>query len=172
MSDKSLISQALVKIKDKHNLTIEQWAEKSGVPKSSVARFMSRSLNLPNFPYVCAMLKCVGESIDEFYDHIDEKIDTPVEAMKLDAVPPQVVGDAVMDVPENKAAMVERIIVQTEAMQAQNVEMLKKDNEIALLEATVDALEHSLAEKEREIKNLEAFNARRLQAIRSLCENI
>ena len=170
MPDRSLIAQHLVKIKEKHSLTIDEWSEKSGVPKSSISRYMSRSLNLPNFPYVCAMLKCLGESIDEFYEHIDAKIDAPAEAMKLDAAPPTMIGDMPMDVPENKAAIMERIYVQTEAMQAQTAEMRRKDTEIELLEARIDALERTIDDKDKTIAALENFNARRLQAIKALCE--
>ena len=110
-NNKSLLTQSLKRIKEKHGLTIESWAEKANVPESTVARYLSSSLNIPNFPYVCAMLKSVNESIDTFYDSIDKKIDDPVDALKLDAVPTAVVGDVVVDTPETAAAIQERIII-------------------------------------------------------------
>ena len=81
MPNKNLIALELKRIKEKHHLTNETWSKKSGVPVSTIARFLSSSLNIPNFPAVCAMLKCLGESIDEFYNRIDEKIGVPAEAV-------------------------------------------------------------------------------------------
>ena len=168
-SNKSLLTQSLKRIKEKHGLTIETWAEKANVPESTVARYLSSSLNIPNFPYVCAMLKAVGESIDSFYDGIDKKIDVPVEALKLDAVPAAVVGDVVVDTPETAAAMQERIIVQTEDLQAQKAIVRDKEATISLLEAKLEMMERLLEEKERTIETIEETSARRLHALQVLC---
>ena len=86
-NSKSLLTQSLKRVKEKHGLTIETWAEKSNVPESTVARYLSSSLNIPNFPYVCAMLKAVGESIDTFYDTLDKKIDAPSAPSSSPSVP-------------------------------------------------------------------------------------
>lgn len=169
MSDKNLIAQGLKKVKDRHGITIEDWAEKSGVPAGTIARYLSSSLNLPNFPYVCAMLKCLGESIDHFFDSIDTKIDVPSEALKLDAVPPAVLGDMPIDTPETKVAMQERIIVQTEDLQAQRAIVRERDATIELLEAKLEMTERIIEEKERSIASLEDTNRRRLQALQTLC---
>jgi hypothetical protein len=167
---KSLLSMGLRRIKSKHgDITIHDWSARSGVPESTIARFLSASLNIPNFPAVCAMLKCLGESIDEFYDHLDEKIDAPADALKLDAVPVSVIGDIPVDMPEDKAAIQERIIVQTEEVQQQRAIVREKDAEIALLEARLEMTERVLEEKERTISNLEDINRRRLDAIKALC---
>ena len=169
MANKSLLTQSLKRIKDLHGLTIESWAEKSSVPESTVARYLSSSLNIPNFPYVCAMLKSVGESIDEFYDSIDAKIGVPVEALKLDAVPPAIVGDVVVDLPESTAAITERIIVQTEDLQAQRAIVREKDATIELLEAKLEMMERLLEEKERTIETIETISERRLKALQIIC---
>lgn len=167
---KSLLTIGLKRIKHEHgDITNEEWAFKSGVPKSTIARFLSSSLNIPNFPAVCAMLKCLGESIDEFYDSLDEKIDTPVEALKLDAVPVSVVGDIPVDMPEDKAAIQERIIVQAEEVQQQKAIVRERDAQIELLEAKLEMTERVLEEKERTIANLEDINRRRLEALKALC---
>ena len=167
---KSLLSMGLRRIKAKHgDITIHDWSVRSGVPESTIARFLSASLNIPNFPAVCAMLKCLGESIDEFYDHLDEKIDAPADALKLDAVPVSVIGDIPVDMPEDKAAIQERIIVQTEEVQQQRAIVREKDAEIALLEAKLEMTERVLVEKERTIANLEDINRRRRDAIKALC---
>ena len=169
MQNKSLLTQSLKRMKERHGMTIETWAAKSNVPESTVARYLSSSLNIPNFPYVCSMLKCLGESIDEFYDSIDQKISEPVEALKLDAVPPAVVGDVVVDLPESTAAKQERIIVQTEDLQAQRAIVREKDATIELLEAKLEMMERLLEEKEHIIENIEETAERRLRALQIIC---
>lgn len=168
-NSKSVLTQSLKRIKEKHGLTIESWAAKANVPESTVARYLSSSLNIPNFPYVCSMLKCVDESIDKFYESIDKKIDEPVDALKLDAVPAAVVGDIVMDMPETTADMKERIIIQTEDLQAMKAIMREKDATISLLEAKLEMMERLLEEKEHTIEIIEETSARRLQALQLLC---
>lgn len=166
---KSLLSQRLRQIKDKYNITTREWAIKSGVPESTIARYLSGSLNIPNFPAVCAMLKSLGESIDEFYASLDAKIDSPVDALKLDAVPVAVIGNIPIDMPEDKAAIQERIIMQTEEVQQQKAIVREKDAQIELLEAKLEMTEQVLAEKDRTIANLEDINRRRLEALKALC---
>ena len=169
MSDKNLISQALKRIKEKHGITIEEWAKKSGVPAGTIARFLSSSLNIPNFPYVCAMLRCLGESIDAFFDSIDKKIDAPTDALKLDAVPQAVVGDMPVDTPETKATIQERILVQTEAMVELRGMVREKDSTIELLEAKLEMCERIVEEKDRTIAALEDSNKRKLLALQAIC---
>lgn len=165
----SILSLRLRQIKEKHGITIKEWAKLSGVPESTIARFLSSSLNIPNFPAVCAMLKCLGESIDEFYASLDAEIDTPADALKLDAVPVSVIGDVPVDVPEDKASIQERIIVQAEEVQQQKAYVREKEIQIELLEAKLEMTESILAEKERTISNLEDINSRRLDALKALC---
>ena len=168
-SNKSLLAQSLKKVKERHGLTIESWAEKANVPESTVARYLSSSLNIPNFPYVCAMLKAVGESIDTFYDTLDKKIDEPVEALKLDATPTDILGNIAIDMPETSAALKERILVQTEDLQAQKAVVREKDAMISLLEAKLEMMEKLLEEKERTIEVIEETSERRLKALQALC---
>ena len=151
MPSKNLIAQELKKIKEKYHLTNEEWSKRSGVPVSSIARFLSSSLNIPNFPAVCAMLKCLGESIDEFYSHIDAKISTPAEALKLNSVPSDIANSLSMDIPETKAEAQERIISQAEEMQRLMALEREKNMEIEMLEIRVNGYE------------------RIMQAIASLC---
>ena len=167
--NKSVISQALKRIKEKHGLTIESWAKKSGVPAGTIARFLSCSLNIPNFPYVCAMLRCVGESIDDFYTNIDQKIDVPADALKLDAVPPAVVSDIPIDTLESKAAVQERILVQTEAMVELRGVLREKESVVELLEAKLEMCERIIEEKDRTIASLEDSNHRKLLALQAIC---
>lgn len=169
MASKNLIAQELKRIKEKYGITNEEWSKKSNVPMGTIARFLSSSLNIPNFPAVCALLKCLGESIDEFYARIDEKIEIPAEALKLDAVPVAVVGDIPVDMPETKAEIQERIIVQAEEMQMQKAISREKDAQIELLEAKLEMTERVLEEKERTIAQLESLSERRLKALEALC---
>ena len=144
MANKNLLSQELKRIKEKHHITNEEWSKRSGVPVSSIARFLSSSLNIPNFPAVCAMLKCLGESIDEFYNRIDAKIGVPAEALKLDAVPVSVVGVIQVDMPETKVEIQERIIVQAEEMQRLKAVEREKDMQIEMLEARLEIYERTM----------------------------
>ena len=144
MNSKNLIAVELKRIKEKHHITNEEWSRRSGVPVGTIARFLSSSLNIPNFPAVCAMLKCLGESIDEFYARIDEKIGTPAEALKLDAVPVSVVGDIPVDIPETKLEIQERIIVQAEEMQRLKASEREKDMQIEMLEARLEIAERKI----------------------------
>ena len=169
MPSKNLLASELRRIKEKYCITNDEWSRRSGVPVGTIARFLSASLNIPNFPSVCAMLKCLGESIAEFYARIDAKVDAPAEALKLDAVPVAVIGDIPVDMPETKAEIQERIIVQAEEMQMQKAIVREKDAQIELLEAKLEMTERVLEEKERTISNLEDINHRRLQALQALC---
>lgn len=168
--DKNLITQALKNLKCKHNVTTKEWAALSGVPESTIARYLSCSLNIPNFPYVCALIKCFpGESIDDFFEAIDRKIDAPSDALKLDAVPPAIVGDIVIDSPEMKATLQERILIQTEAIVELKGILHEKEAAIDLLEAKLEMVERIVEEKERSISSLEDTNKRRLSALMALC---
>ena len=168
-SNLSLLAQALRRVKEKHGITTDEWAKRSGVPAGTIARYISSSLHIPNFPCVCAMLKCLGESIDEFFASIDEVVDTPSQALKLDAVPPAVIGDILVDTPESKAAIQERIIVQAEEVQAQKAIVREKDAIIEVLEAKLEMSERIIDEKDRALAMLEDLSERRLKALQALC---
>lgn len=151
-ANQSLLTQKLQQIRLKHGISYADWAVKSGVPKSTLSRFLSSSLNMPNFPAVCAMLKCLGESIDAFYDSIDAKIDVPAEALKLDVPPADILGDIPVDIPEEKAEIQELIIRQTEELQRMKAEGHKKDLRIEMLEVRLETTK------------------RIMEAIKALCE--
>lgn len=165
---KSIIAQALTDVRQRHNITHEQWVEKSKVPISSINRFTSSSLTMPNFPYVCAMLTCLDESIDEFWANIAKKISKPSDALKLDSVP-VCIGDIPIDMPETKAAVQERIIIQAEAMTEQRALLQEKEAEIELLNARLEMYERILEEKDRTIAVLEDSNHRKLLALQAIC---
>ena len=143
--NQSLLTQRLNEVKLKHgNISHVVWSQKSGVPKSTLSRYLSSSLNIPNFPAVCAMLKCLGESIDAFYDSIDAKIGVPADALQLDAVPVEIVGDIPVEVPETKYEIQERIIRQAEEIQNLKANEREKDMQIELLKIRIGTLERTL----------------------------
>ncbi len=143
--NQSLLTQRLNDVKHKHNnISHDAWSAKSGVPKSTLSRYLSSSLNMPNFPAVCAMLKCLGESIDEFYESIDEKIGVPADALKLEAVPVEIVGEIHVDVPETKLEIQERIIRQAEEIQMLRASEREKDMQIEMLTVRLETMERTL----------------------------
>ena len=90
------------------------------------------------------MLKCLGESIDGFYDSLDAKINVPADALKLDVVPVEIVGEIHVDVPETKLEIQERIIRQAEEIQRLKNESGEKDMQIEMLEVRLETLERLL----------------------------
>ena len=165
MFSKNIIAVQLRKIKERHGITTEEWSSRSGVPAATIARYLSASLNIPNFPYLCAMLKCLGESIDDFYAAIEQKIDEPAQALHIGAVPPAVIGAEVMDCPETKTALQERLLIQAEDVQAQRAITKEKDAQIEILQVRVEMYERLLTEKDRTLEKLEQLcEALRTQA--------
>ena len=74
-----------------------------------------------------------------------------------------------MDMPETTAAFQERILVQTEDLQAQKAIVREKDATISLLEAKLEMMERLLEEKERTLEAVEETSERRLHALQVLC---
>lgn len=143
--NKNIIALELKKIKEKYNQTNESWSKKSGVPVGTVGRYLSaRSVNLPTFLHMCAMLRCFNESADEFYDRVTSKTGTPAEVLKLDVVPTGVVDELSLEVPEAKKEIQERIILQAEEIQRLKTENNEKDMQIEMLEVRLETLEHLL----------------------------
>ena len=84
-------------------------------------------------------------------------------------MPTAVVGDVVVDMPETAAAIQERIIVQTEDLQAQKALVRDLNATISLYEAKLEMMERLLEEKERTLEAVEETSARRLHALQVLC---
>ena len=164
MSD-SLMTIALHRIKEKHNIKTKVWAQMSGVPESTIYRFLNSSVNIPNFPAVCAMLKCLGESIDDFYDRLDAKIDTPADALGLDVTSVDAIDDIHVDAPEARAEIQERIIRQAEEIQTQQMLIRERDAYIELLNAKLKTAERIMEVKDNAIAILEDMCQRRLSTI-------
>lgn len=90
------------------------------------------------------MLVCLGESIDAFYSRITAKSGAPAEALKLASVPVDVTAEGVMDVPEAKAEIQERIILQAEEMQRLKTSEHEKDMQIEMLETRLEIAERKM----------------------------
>lgn len=145
MSNKNVIAMGLRRIKEKYGLTNESWSKISNVPVSTIARYLSTSsLNMPTFVHLCAMLRSVGESIEEFYDLIIGSVNAPSDALKLAAVTVGVLDKGMLDVPEAKGEMQERLILQTEEMQRMKSMEQEKDMQIEVLQARLEMAERIL----------------------------
>ena len=145
MPNKNLIALELKKIREKYGLTNESWSKKSGVPVSTIARYCSASsLNVPNVLSLGSMLDCVNESLDDFYRRVTAKVDNATEALKLGTVPTGITRDVPVEVPEAKAEIQERIILQAEEIQKMKALDLEKDMHIELLEVRLETLERTL----------------------------
>lgn len=143
--NKNIIALELKKIKEKYNQTNETWSKKSGVPVGTIGRYLSaKSVNLPTFLHICAMLRCFNESVDDFYDRITAKTDVPAEVLKLDIVPAGVVDEMLLEAPEAKKEIQERIILQAEEIQKLKAESNEKDMLIELLEVRLETYERTL----------------------------
>ena len=143
--NKNIIALELKKIKEKYNLTNETWSKKSDVPVGTVGRYLSaKSVNLPTFQHMCAMLRCLNESADDFYDRITVKTGVPAEVLKLGVVPTGVVDEMSLEVPEAKKEIQERIILQAEEIQKLKTESNEKDMLIELLEVRLETYERTL----------------------------
>lgn len=145
MSNKNVIAMGLRRIKEKYGLTNESWSKISNVPVSTIARYLSTSsLNMPTFVHLCAMLRSVGESIEEFYDLIIGSVNAPSDALKLAAVTVGVLDKGMLDAPEAKGEMQERLILQTEEMQRLKSMEQEKDMQIEVLQARLEMVERIL----------------------------
>ena len=65
--ERNIISRELNRIKDRHGLTHESWAQKSSVPVGTISRYLGYNCGVPNYMHLCSMLDCVGEDIQAFY---------------------------------------------------------------------------------------------------------
>lgn len=143
--NKNIIALELKKIKEKYNQTNESWSKISGVPVGTIGRYLSaKSVNLPTFLHMCAMLKCFDESVDDFYDRITAKTGVPADVLKLGVVPTGVVDELSLEVPEAKKEIQERIILQAEEIQKLKAESNEKDMLIELLEVRLETYERTL----------------------------
>ena len=60
------ISSKLNDLRNKHGLTYQQLADASGVPIGTLKSILSGTTASPAFETVCAILRAMGESVDEF----------------------------------------------------------------------------------------------------------
>ena len=75
---------------------------------------------------------------------IDEKIGVPADALKLEAVPVEIVGEIHVDVPETKLEIQERIIRQAEEIQMLRASEREKDMQIVMLTVRLETMERTL----------------------------
>ena len=143
--NKNIIAVELKKIKEKYNLTNEAWSKKSGVPVGTISRYLcAKSLNMPTYPTMLALLSCLDESSDEFYKRITEKTNAPDDLLKLGAASIGVSEEIHTDIPEMKKEIQERIILQAEEIQKLKAEGAEKDMQIEVMEIRLLSMERTL----------------------------
>lgn len=161
---KNVVSQELNRIKEKHGLTNESWANLSGVPKGTVNRYLSYNAGIPNYVYVCAMLKCVGESIDEFDRVISSAGASPAELVSAPTAEAELRSDVLRD-PTLVPSMQERIAEQSEKLQelqglvhAHDMQLQEKRAAIHELDAQLQERQAVIHEQDAQLRVLRAEN--------------
>ena len=151
--ERNIISQELNRIKDRHGLTHESWAQKSSVPVGTISRYLGYNCGVPNYMHLCAMLDCVGEDIQAFYRLIigaaEHAPDVPA------AVPQSIPIDPQKDVTLLRS-MQERVTEQGETMLSYLSEIHEQDAQLRELRVEMRATEKSLGEREKQLADLKA----------------
>lgn len=142
---KNVVCQELNRIKEKHGLTNESWANLSGVPKGTVNRYLSYNSGIPSYAYVGAMLKCVGESIDEFDRVISSTGASPADLASTPMAETELKSDPLHD-PTLVPSMQERIAEQSEKLQELQVLVHEHDTQLQEKRAAIHERDAQLQE--------------------------
>ena len=59
-------AEDLKKMKEERRLTTKQISELSGIPESTISRVLSGQTDNPSFDTICALVRAMGGSLDEF----------------------------------------------------------------------------------------------------------
>lgn len=151
--ERNIISRELNRIKDRHGLTHESWAQKSSVPVGTISRYLGYNCGVPNYMHLCSMLDCVGEDIQAFYRLItgaaEHAPDMPA------AVPENIPMDPQKDVTLLRS-MQERVAEQGETMLSYLSEIHEQDAQLRELRVEMRGTEKTLAEREKQLADLKA----------------
>lgn len=151
--ERNIISRELNRIKDRHGLTHESWAQKSSVPVGTISRYLGYNCGVPNYMHLCAMLDCVGEDIQAFYRLItgaaEHAPDVPA------AVPENIPMDPQKDITLLRS-MQERVAEQGETMLSYLSEIHEQDAQLRELRAEMRGTEKTIAERDLQIADLKA----------------
>lgn len=81
----------LRELKENAKMTVQQIADKSGVPVSTVSRILSGETANPQFQTVCDIISAMGGSVDEFIGI--SKVDKNCDFLSTEKVLRQVIED-------------------------------------------------------------------------------
>ena len=59
-------AEDLKRMKEERKLTTKQISELSGIPESTISRILSGQTDNPSFDTICALVRAMGGSLDEF----------------------------------------------------------------------------------------------------------
>lgn len=151
--ERNIISKELNRIKDRHGLTHESWAQKSSVPVGTISRYLGYNCGVPNYMHLCAMLDCVGEDIKAFYRLITGAADRAPNVPA--AVPESIPMDPQKDVTLLRS-MQERVTEQSETMLGYLSELHEQDAQLRELRAEMRGYEKTISEREKRIADINA----------------
>lgn len=60
------LAERLTNLKKSHNITVDQWAELSGIPAQTIKRILSGATPTPSHLAVCSLVKSLDASLDDF----------------------------------------------------------------------------------------------------------
>ena len=159
-TERNIFSRELNKIKDKHGLTHQSWADKSGVPKGTISRYLGYNMGVPNMAHLCAMLHCVNESADEFFAAVNGAVQKADAAAPAAPVVPAIIPTAD---PRNDAdvlrSLQERVLEQTEAIVEHLNTIHEQDAQLREARAQLHALERTICERDASIARRDQRNA-------------
>lgn len=76
-------AEDLKRMKEERKLTTKQISELSGIPESTISRILSGQTDNPSFDTICALVRAMGGSIDEFTG-IQSSADAPESLALVD----------------------------------------------------------------------------------------
>ena len=76
-------AEDLKKMKEERKLTTKQISELSGIPESTISRILSGQTDNPSFDTICALVRAMGGSLDEFTG-IQSSTDAPESLALVD----------------------------------------------------------------------------------------
>ena len=76
-------AEDLKRMKEERKLTTKQISELSGIPESTISRILSGQTDNPSFDTICALVRAMGGSLDEF-TRIQSSADAPESLALVD----------------------------------------------------------------------------------------
>ena len=153
-TERNIVSRELNRLKDKHGLTQKTWADRSGVPIGTISRYLGYNVGVPNFAHICAMLSCIGESVDIFYSAVNGAVqNADVQPAAVPAAPASI--DPAQDT-QLLRSMRERVAEQGEAMLSYLTEIHEQDAQLREMRVEMRAMDKAAIDREARLAELSA----------------